>query len=123
MSAEKGGMTVSEAGKKGGKKTRDTHGHEFYQQIGRMGGETTSREHGPDFYQQIGHKGGVGLPLCLPRLRLGRINFCLKVIRQIHGLVNPRLAIPYGRQPACQLGSVFFRVIPQQGRAIHPVDP
>jgi len=58
MSAEKGGMTVSEAGKKGGKKTRDTHGHEFYQQIGRMGGETTSREHGPDFYQQIGHKGG-----------------------------------------------------------------
>jgi len=58
MQEEKGGMTVSEAGKKGGLRTRQTHGHEFYQEIGRKGGETTSREHGPEFYEQIGHKGG-----------------------------------------------------------------
>jgi general stress protein YciG len=55
---EKGAMTVSEAGKKGGTRTSQTHGHDFYQEIGRKGGETTSREHGPEFYQEIGHKGG-----------------------------------------------------------------
>lgn len=55
---EKGRMTVSEAGKKGGRKTAQTHGHQFYQEIGRMGGETTSREKGPEFYSNIGHKGG-----------------------------------------------------------------
>ena len=55
---DKNGMTVSEAGKKGGTRTSQTHGREFYQEIGRKGGETTSREHGPEFYQEIGHKGG-----------------------------------------------------------------
>ncbi len=35
---KKGGMTVKEAGKKGG--------------------ETTLKEHGPEFYSKIGHKGG-----------------------------------------------------------------
>ncbi|HOX41063.1 MAG TPA: KGG domain-containing protein [bacterium] len=55
---DKGRMSVSEAGKKGGKKTAQTHGHDFYQEIGRKGGETTSREHGPNFYSEIGHKGG-----------------------------------------------------------------
>lgn len=34
----KGGMSVREAGRKGG--------------------EMTSRTHGPEFYQEIGHKGG-----------------------------------------------------------------
>lgn len=58
MKNGKGNMTVSEAGKKGGDKTRETHGHDFYQKIGQKGGETTSREHGPEFYEQIGHKGG-----------------------------------------------------------------
>ena len=58
MANEKGQMSVGEAGKKGGMKTRETHGHDFYQQIGRKGGETTSKEHGPGFYQQIGRKGG-----------------------------------------------------------------
>ncbi len=38
MAAEKGKMTVSEAGRKGG--------------------ETTSKKYGPEFYEQIGHKGG-----------------------------------------------------------------
>jgi general stress protein YciG len=35
----KGNMTVQEAGKKGGTKTSQTHGREFYQQIGHKGGQ------------------------------------------------------------------------------------
>ncbi len=31
-------MTVREAGRKGGLRTSQTHGHEFYQQIGHLGG-------------------------------------------------------------------------------------
>lgn len=62
----KGKMTVGEAGKKGGEKTAETHGHEFYEEIGKKGGETggkkggeaTSRTHGHEFYEEIGHKGG-----------------------------------------------------------------
>ncbi len=38
-SEEKGTMTVAEAGRKGGEKTAETHGHEFYQEIGHKGGE------------------------------------------------------------------------------------
>ena len=33
-----GGMTVREAGRKGGQKVRDERGHEFYEEIGRKGG-------------------------------------------------------------------------------------
>lgn len=36
---EKGGMTVKEAGKKGGERTSQTHGREFYQEIGHKGGQ------------------------------------------------------------------------------------
>ncbi len=35
----KGEMTVSEAGHKGGQKTAETHGHEFYEEIGHKGGQ------------------------------------------------------------------------------------
>ena len=35
----KGGMTVSEAGRKGGERVRDERGVEFYQEIGRLGGQ------------------------------------------------------------------------------------
>ncbi len=31
-------MTVREAGRKGGTRTSETHGHEFYQDIGHRGG-------------------------------------------------------------------------------------
>lgn len=44
--AEEKDMTVSEAGHKGGEKTAETHGHEFYEEIGHKGGEAG------------GHKGG-----------------------------------------------------------------
>ena len=55
---KKGGMTVREAGHKGGEKTAETHGKEFYEQIGHKGGESTAKSHGKEFYEQIGHKGG-----------------------------------------------------------------
>lgn len=32
-------MTVEEAGHKGGERTAETHGREFYQQIGHKGGQ------------------------------------------------------------------------------------
>ncbi|MFA7253605.1 MAG: KGG domain-containing protein [Patescibacteria group bacterium] len=35
----KGGMTVQEAGRKGGTRTSQTHGREFYQEIGHKGGQ------------------------------------------------------------------------------------
>jgi len=58
----KGDMTVSEAGRRGGEKTSETHGHEFYEEIGKKGGqkggETTAERYGHEFYEEIGHKGG-----------------------------------------------------------------
>ena len=35
----KGKMTVAEAGRRGGLKTAETHGEEFYSEIGRKGGK------------------------------------------------------------------------------------
>ena len=35
----KGTMTVQEAGRKGGQKTAQTHGREFYEEIGHKGGQ------------------------------------------------------------------------------------
>ncbi len=46
MPEKKSGMTVSEAGHKGGEKTARTHGHDFYEEIGHKGGAAG------------GHKGG-----------------------------------------------------------------
>jgi general stress protein YciG len=43
---EKGGMSVSEAGHKGGEKTAKTHGHEFYEEIGHKGGEKGGKKGG-----------------------------------------------------------------------------
>jgi general stress protein YciG len=55
-------MSVQEAGRKGGTRTSQTHGREFYQEIGHRGGQkggtTTSQKYGPRFYSEIGHKGG-----------------------------------------------------------------
>ena len=55
---KKGGMTVQEAGRRGGEKVASERGHEFYEEIGRKGGETVAGERGPEFYSEIGHKGG-----------------------------------------------------------------
>jgi general stress protein YciG len=56
--AEKGAITVREAGRRGGTQTKRRHGPEFYKSIGRKGGETTKQRHGPSFYEKIGRKGG-----------------------------------------------------------------
>jgi len=56
--AEKGKMTVGEAGRKGGETTAKKYGSEFYEAIGKKGGETTSKKYGTEFYEEIGHKGG-----------------------------------------------------------------
>ena len=37
--ADKGDMSVSQAGRKGGKRTSETHGHQFYEEIGHKGGQ------------------------------------------------------------------------------------
>ena len=55
---KKGGMTVAEAGRKGGVKVAQERGRAFYEQIGRKGGETVKAERGHEFYEMIGKKGG-----------------------------------------------------------------
>ena len=57
-SGSKGAMTVSEAGRKGGVRVRETRGRKFYEEIGTKGGETFTAERGPPFYEEIGRKGG-----------------------------------------------------------------
>ena len=56
--ASKGAMTVSEAGRKGGVRVRETRGRKFYEEIGKKGGETIKAERGTPFYEEIGRKGG-----------------------------------------------------------------
>jgi len=56
--AEKGAITVREAGRRGGVSTKKRHGPEFYERIGKQGGETTKQRMGPGFYQKIGKQGG-----------------------------------------------------------------
>ncbi len=55
-------MTVREAGHKGGERTAETHGHEFYSEIGHKGGEVggnvVKEKYGPEFFSEIGQKGG-----------------------------------------------------------------
>src|ERR1700731_128315 len=61
----KAGMTVSEAGRKGGERVRDERGVGFYQEIGRKGGELGGRKgeeavrgkYGPSFYEEVGREG------------------------------------------------------------------
>jgi len=76
--AEKGSLSVAEAGRRGGCKVRDEglvdyvamgkrggnktaaeYGSEFYRQIGAVGGRATADRHGSDFYEAIGRKGGA----------------------------------------------------------------
>lgn len=53
-----GGMSVREAGKRGGDRVKAKYGSEFYEAIGRKGGEATKSKYGPAFYEEIGQKGG-----------------------------------------------------------------
>ena len=54
---EKEGITVAEAGRRGGTATRDRHGAEFYRQIGAKGGESTKKLYG-HLFSEFGKKGG-----------------------------------------------------------------
>ena len=53
-----GGMSVREAGRRGGERVKAKYGTEFYEEIGRKGGEATKTKYGPSFYEVIGQKGG-----------------------------------------------------------------
>ena len=53
-----GGMSVREAGRKGGQTVKERYGSEFYENIGRKGGEATRSTHGHEFYESIGKLGG-----------------------------------------------------------------
>ena len=46
------GMSLEEAGRKGGEATAKNHGREFYEEIGRKGGEATAENHDRDFYEK-----------------------------------------------------------------------
>jgi general stress protein YciG len=59
--AEKGAMTVREAGRKGGTQTKRRHGPDFCKSIGKKGGETTKQRHGREHYEEIGRKGGQAM--------------------------------------------------------------
>jgi general stress protein YciG len=61
----KGKMTVEEAGRRGGEKTAETHGPEFYSEIGSKGGSQRAKQHEGSFeargktsLEEAGHKGG-----------------------------------------------------------------
>ncbi|MEO6913788.1 MAG: hypothetical protein ABI182_07205 [Candidatus Baltobacteraceae bacterium] len=59
--ATSAGMTVREAGKRGGDRVKAKYGTEFYEAIGRKGGEATKEKYGASFYEVIGQKGGQKL--------------------------------------------------------------
>lgn len=54
-----GGMTVEEAGRRGGAATAQARGREFYKEIGRKGGEARRSKLGSEGYRELGRKGGA----------------------------------------------------------------
>ena len=71
MAQEKGKMTVSEAGRKGGQTTSKKYGPEFYEKIGEKGGEREQKRVARQPLRwAVGHGGSCGIPsfanLCLP---------------------------------------------------------
>ncbi len=62
LSEEPKKMSRAEAGRKGGLRTKERHGEDYFGRIGRMGGkkggESTKQRYGVEFYRTIGRKGG-----------------------------------------------------------------
>ena len=62
MEEQKGKMSRADAGRKGGRTTKERYGPEHFGRIGKIGGkkggETTKSRYGSEFYQRIGRKGG-----------------------------------------------------------------
>ena len=56
--AEGGNMSVREAGRKGGRVTRQRYGAEFFQEIGAKGGKAVSERYSNEHFREIGRKGG-----------------------------------------------------------------
>jgi uncharacterized protein len=53
-----GNMSVREAGRKGGRTTRQRYGAEFFQEIGAKGGKAVSERYSNEHFREIGRKGG-----------------------------------------------------------------
>lgn len=58
MAAEKGEMTVREAGLRGGQALKEKIGSEGYSELGKKGGAMTWQKHGRQHYRKIGRAGG-----------------------------------------------------------------
>ena len=52
------GMSVREAGRKGGRTKRARYGAEFFQEIGAKGGRAVSERYSNEHFREIGRKGG-----------------------------------------------------------------
>jgi general stress protein YciG len=57
-SPDEGNMSVREAGRKGGRMTRQRYGAEFFQEIGAKGGKAVSARYSNEHFREIGRKGG-----------------------------------------------------------------
>jgi general stress protein YciG len=57
-SQDEGNMSVREAGRKGGRTTRQRYGAEFFQEIGAKGGKAVSERYSNEHFREIGRKGG-----------------------------------------------------------------
>ena len=53
------GSRFVEAGRKGGRNTRERYGSDFFRAIGSKGGSTTAELHGSEHYKRIGRIGGT----------------------------------------------------------------
>lgn len=53
------GMTVAEAGRRGGEAVKHKYGREYYSEIGKKGGDSIKSTRGPGYYSEIGKKGGA----------------------------------------------------------------
>lgn len=51
---EQGGMTLSEAGRRGGNKVLEKYGREHFVKAGRKGGAEVSKEYGREFFSRLG---------------------------------------------------------------------
>ncbi|HET6379751.1 MAG TPA: hypothetical protein VFH63_01780 [candidate division Zixibacteria bacterium] len=51
-------MSVRDAGRKGGRATRQRYGPEFFAEIGQKGGRAVSQRYPSEHFQAIGRKGG-----------------------------------------------------------------
>ena len=56
-SGQSGGMSVREAGRRGGERVKAKYGSEFYEEMA-VKAEATKSKYGPSFYEVIGQKGG-----------------------------------------------------------------